>query len=174
MLGNRTISTLELVGVDLWGCGAVAAADLLNAMIGHPTLTSVNLGWNQAAQLDAQRQAAGSLLGALIAANAPALRQLCIDNSDLRNDGFRAVAAALPRNTHLSDFRCFGNALTPVFARDTLLPAVKANNSLLNLEAQGNFDFDDHGERLPVTPWLQQAEQVVNERSARASLYNSQ
>jgi hypothetical protein len=40
---------------------------------------------------------------------------------------------ALPRNTHLCKLYLSGNAMSEAFARDVLLPAVRANVSLTQL-----------------------------------------
>jgi hypothetical protein len=45
------------------------------------------------------------------------------------------VCAALPRNTHLRVLHCSVNRMSAAFARDVLLPAVRANGSLLQLVA---------------------------------------
>jgi hypothetical protein len=45
------------------------------------------------------------------------------------------VCAALPRNTHLRALHCSVNRMSAAFAADVLLPAVRANGSLLQLVA---------------------------------------
>jgi hypothetical protein len=47
---------------------------------------------------------------------------------------------ALPHNTHLRTLDCRGNDMTELFARDRLLPAVRANTSLRTLNAARNSE----------------------------------
>jgi hypothetical protein len=47
---------------------------------------------------------------------------------------------ALPHNTHLRLVACEGNGMSAAFARDVLLPAVRANTSLLVLDAGDEHD----------------------------------
>jgi Ran GTPase-activating protein (RanGAP) involved in mRNA processing and transport len=78
---------------------------------------------------------AGAALGALIAANAPALRRLSINECLLGNAGMQPLINALRSNTHLRALTCNGNGMSAAFARNVLLPAVRANTSLTTLEA---------------------------------------
>ncbi len=93
------------------------------------------------------------MLGALIAANGPALTQLDIDSCFLDDDGLRPLFAALRRNTHLRALDCADIEISEWFAADVLLPAVRANKSLRKL-----FTSEEWGaERM--------AERIVNRRA---------
>jgi hypothetical protein len=127
---NATIVNVSLVGVGLWEQPAMGAA-LVSALTAHPSLRVLSLNKNA---LDADHaDVAGSALGALIAANAPALTVLDISDCDLGDNGLRPLFEALPRNTHLCTLRCFGNGMTAACAREHLLPALRATTSLRTL-----------------------------------------
>jgi hypothetical protein len=80
----------------------------------------------------AHRAAAGAALGALVAANAPALQELDAAYSWLADEGLGPLVDALPGNTHLRKLLLSEEAhgMSEAFARDRLLPAVRANASL--------------------------------------------
>jgi hypothetical protein len=133
-LGNalRASSTLTAVWlrfVNLWRDPA-AATTLLGALTGHPSLRSLNISDNRVDPADQEQ--AGAALGALIAANAPALHELEMIACDLDDSGLRPLFDALPANTHLRTLNCTHNALSDDFARDSL-PAVRANSGLREL-----------------------------------------
>jgi hypothetical protein len=102
------------------------AADLLRALVGHPHLEALMLEGD----LRAWGAALGPALGALVAANAPALTSLRVAGCALGDAGLGALAAALPRNTHLRALECNGSALSAAFTLSALLPAVRANGWL--------------------------------------------
>jgi hypothetical protein len=103
---NRALKSLMLLRIGLWRDPAVAVT-LLGAVTAHRSLRSVSLNSNPVG--DAQ-DAAGAALGALLAANAPALLTLNLIGVVL---GTVTTSAA--------------------FMRDRLLPAVRANTSLTSL-----------------------------------------
>jgi hypothetical protein len=88
--------------------------------------------------------AAGAALGALVAANAPALTVLDVSSSNLDDAGLRPLFEALPANTHLRTLNVSYNNTSAAFARDVLLPAVRANTSLTKLLAL--YDDEHPGE----------------------------
>jgi hypothetical protein len=106
-----------------------AAAALLAALTGHPRLATLHLSGNRVSS-DAQRAAAGAALGALLAANAPALTDLDVSSCNLGDEGLGPLFEALPRNTHLRVLEADGNAPTRAFLRGRVLPALRANASL--------------------------------------------
>jgi hypothetical protein len=72
----------------------------------------------------------GALLAALVAADAPALQELkCFDNA-LGDVGLAPLLAALPLSRHLRGLDISSNNMSEAFARERLLPAVRANTSL--------------------------------------------
>jgi hypothetical protein len=125
-----SLTALSLCSVGLW-LDPGAAAVLLGALTGHASLRTLNLLQNWIKEAD--RDAAGALLGALVAANSPALTALCVSESTLCDAGLAPLFDALPANTHLTTLRCSLNRLTDAFVCDALLPAVRSNGSLRQL-----------------------------------------
>jgi hypothetical protein len=123
---NATLTSLTLDNAGVWH-DPDAAAELLGALHGHTSLRVLDLGFNRVAADQA------ALLGALIAANAPALTELNVTMCWLGDDGLRPLFEALPHNTHLRALKCDGNQISDAFAADVLLPAVRANASLRKL-----------------------------------------
>jgi hypothetical protein len=130
---SATLTWLHLGAVGVWRDAAVAAA-LLGALTAHASLRTLSLSDNSAHD-DAGCAAAGALLGALLAADAPALTELDVEHCLLGDAGLRPLFEALPRNTHLRTLVCSDNGITEAFAADALLPAVRANASLRALTA---------------------------------------
>jgi hypothetical protein len=127
---SSTLTAVSLSRVDLWGDPAAATA-LLGALTGHPSLRSLVVAGNHA---DPAHQAeAGAALGALVAANAPALTALDVSWCHLSDVGLRPLFDALPANAHLRTLSCHVNTLSDAFVRERLLPAVRANVSLREL-----------------------------------------
>jgi hypothetical protein len=156
----RASSTLKTVHLlcDLWTEPAAAVA-LLGALLGHPSVEAVHLGYNH---VDATRRAAaGAALAALVAANAPALRELIVHHCSLGDAGLGPVLDALTRNTHLRKLDVTDNQLTEAFARDRLLPAVHVNVSLRRLITTLTYDLDIAGD---AAVFLRQAEAHVAAR----------
>jgi Ran GTPase-activating protein (RanGAP) involved in mRNA processing and transport len=127
---NTTLTSLAVQFVDLFN-DTVAAAALLGALTAHPTLQKLDLTRNNSedehlAPADALT-AAGAALGALVAANAPALRELNLNSCHLTDAGLGALLDALPANRHLRVLNCRHNLLSEAFMRERLLPAVRAN-----------------------------------------------
>jgi hypothetical protein len=150
---NTTLTSLQLSGLNFWE--DVAAADtLLGALTAHPSLRTLILTYNPAQTAD--RAAAGAALRSLLAANAPALTQLNVSESNLGNVGMRALIEALPANSHLCTLNCSENGITEAFATNVLLPAVRANASLRALVTSQHF------------PAEREAEEVVARRTASA------
>jgi hypothetical protein len=82
----------------------------------------------------------GPALGALVAANTPSLQLLFVTFCHLGDAGMRPLLEALPHNTHLECLVCDGNGMSAAFARDLLLPAVRANTSLVVFNAGNDHD----------------------------------
>jgi hypothetical protein len=125
--------------MNLWRDAASAAA-LMGALTSHPRLRALNLSRNlQYGGFRSRGQArrVGAALAALLRANAPALQTLDIDANYLGDAGMGPVLEALHHNTHLTKLDCFANDMSEAFARNWLLPAVRASTSLREL-AMGN------------------------------------
>jgi hypothetical protein len=134
---NATLTSLSLHSVDLWR-DVDAAAVLLSALTGHPSLSKLVLFLNS---VRAEHEAAaGATLGAFVAANAPALIELEASWSGLHDAALRPLLEALPRNTYLRALDICDADLNDAFARDVLLPAVRANTSLRTLHAWSNIE----------------------------------
>jgi hypothetical protein len=110
------------------------AAALLRALAGHPRMEALTLEGD----LHASGEALGPALGALVAANAPALASLRVAGCMLGDAGMRPLVAALPANTHLRTLECGRSALSAAFAREALLPAARANTGLTQLSVGEN------------------------------------
>jgi hypothetical protein len=130
---NSTLTWLSLAYAGVF-IDAAAAAALVAALTSHPSLQTLCLGGNRVA--DADQAAVGAALGALIAADAPALTQLDVFGCRLGDDGLRALFEALPHNMHLRKLDCSHNDISDAYARDVLLPSVRANMSLRKLETR--------------------------------------
>jgi hypothetical protein len=136
---NSTLTSLSLWGTTHVFNSPQAATALMSALTGHPCLRALLLGCGP---LDGQAAAAaGAAFGALVAANAPALRKLSLNGFYLDDASMRPLVLALPQNTHLRELSVrlqIGN-MSEAFARDELLPAVRANTSLRSLACYGGL-----------------------------------
>jgi hypothetical protein len=70
------------------------------------------------------------LLGALVAANAPALAELDISDCNLRDNALRPVVGALARNTHLRTLNMCANGASKKLVQRQLLPALARSAAL--------------------------------------------
>ena len=126
---NRTLTSLTLANIGLWH-DADAAAALFGALVGHTSLTSISLSQNCAAG-DAAA-GAGTLLGALVAADAP-LRVLDVSYSMLGDASMGPLVDALPQNTRLRELSCSIDDMSASLRAGLLMPALAANTSLQQL-----------------------------------------
>jgi hypothetical protein len=126
---NSTLTSLALCHCSLFDNPA-AAATLLGALTAHPSLRRLDCSFN-ACRAHAE---VGAALGALVAANAPALRELRISFCTLNDLSMGPLVDALPSNTHLRMLDCSGfNNLSAAFVRDRLLPSARANHMGLRI-----------------------------------------
>jgi hypothetical protein len=156
---NSTITTLRL-SAGLWQ-NPDAAAVLLGALTGHCSVRALRLPWNNHVEEPPVGAAAGAALGALIAANAPALMELDVSMCHLGDEGLRPLFEALPANTYLRTLVCSWNDISQAFAADVLLPAVRANSSLRTLLAAHTI--------LGQWPPLEEAAELVRHRAQAAA-----
>jgi hypothetical protein len=133
-----------------------AAATLLGALVGHPSLRALTLCERYAAVPGAPL---GAALAALVAADAPALHELDLTRTALGDDGLAPLMDALPRNRHLFKLNIDNCRMSDQFARERLLPAVRANNSLREL-----YYCDSHGFSQDAL----EAQEVVAQRQRRS------
>ena len=156
---HRKLLYLRLTNMRFWH-DANAAAALMRALTGHPSLQKLNMSCNN----PPDPAAAGAALGAQVAADAPALSELYIHCSLLLGDaGMRPLLDALAHNTHLLLLECSNTGMSEAFARDVFLPAVRANTSLRTLRASTMWGDDEDGVAPPA---VLEAEALVAARSA--------
>jgi hypothetical protein len=156
---NSTLTSLELQFCGFWQDAAVATL-VLDALTAHRSLRTLSLDHNVIQAGDQHAPALGAALGALVAANAPALHELHLSYSDLGDVGLGPLVDALPLNTHLHSLNLDRIRCTNDFARARLLPAVRANTSLRYLSAQ---------HYAPVNEFLHEAQALVAARNAAAA-----
>ena len=156
---TSTSTSTSLTSFSLSNAGVCAdprvAASLLGALLAHPTLKTLALGREHITE----PAALGAALGALVAADAPALQNLHLIEVALEDEGWAPLAAALRRNHHLRGLYAFHTDMTPEFARTQLLPAVRENESLRELLGNdGGAALDEASnlvvERPPVSGWV--------------------
>jgi hypothetical protein len=104
---------------------------VIDALVGHPTLQTLLLYWNEASQQN--RGAVGEALGRLVAANS-ALQSLDVDYCRLGDDALRPLFAAVAQSTRLRELTCTGNDISQRVRPRVVLPAVRSNASLRSLK----------------------------------------
>ena len=126
---NTTLTILHLCGTNL--CGDMNAAGvLLGALVGHPSLRELRIIQDFPVDIGAF----GAALGALIAADAPALQVLDCSELALGDAGLAPIVKALALNRHLRTLNIGFNFMSKTFACERLLPAVRANTTLRELK----------------------------------------
>jgi hypothetical protein len=145
---NTSLTALQLMLVGLWRRPA-AAAVLMAAMTGHSRLRTIDLSHNpELGVLHSSADCPSATLGALVAANAPALEHLDVSNCGLGDAGLGPLVDALRHNTHLRSLDISHNEMSEEFARGRLLPAVRANSALRTLTVEWHPAYG----RGPRTP----------------------
>ena len=131
---NRTLESLTVNYAGMWrdADSAAATAVILGALTGHPSLRELDLSVNVCAPSAAH--IVGAALGALVAANAPALHKLRFFMCEIPDDGLTPLYDALPANAHLRSLDVEACHMTGALLRSRLLPAVRANTSLTHLQ----------------------------------------
>jgi hypothetical protein len=124
---------------------------VLDALTGHRSMEEFDLYSNPAPLPEAQ-QAVGEALGRLVAAES-ALTYLDMYYCDLGDAGVGPLFAALAQNTTLRTLKIAYNDISRECARDVVLPAVRANASLRELQFW-----------QPDIPELVEAEELVRGR----------
>jgi hypothetical protein len=157
---NSTLTSLKLPSCNLWQ-NAADAALFLGALTAHRSLRMLDFSFNSSPHA-ANQQAPDfdAALGALVAANAPALHELNLSYMARHEAELLALLDALPLNTHLRTLNLDDNRWTNDFARDRLLMAVRANTSLRHLIVSQNAQGNE---------FLQEAEPLVAARNAAAA-----
>ena len=134
---NCTLHELTVSCACVWEDEDVATA-LIGAVMAHPSLRVLDLSDNTVPH-DALNFAT-SLLAALAAADG--LQTLKLRHSDLTDETLRQLAGALPRAMRLQMLELAGNHFSDDCVRDALLPAVRANTSLRELNLEGSCSLD--------------------------------
>ena len=158
-LAASTLTRLGLSSMDFWNDAAAAAA-IMRALTGHTHIQQLDLSYNDLANEIEN----GVALGALVAANMPALTSLQVWASWLGDAGLGPLFDALPRNSHLRELDCSLTGMSAAFARDVVLPAVRANTSLRKLDASASW-ADDEGNEVEAPPELLETEALVAARN---------
>ena len=130
---HASLRYLYLGHMLLWDAEPGVGVALLRAATGHPSLASLGVGDTFGSADERANRAAGAALGALVAADAPALRQLSLSRCGLSGRDLEPLCAALARNTHLEWLSLAGNELQPAFINGHLMPSVRSNCSLRKL-----------------------------------------
>jgi hypothetical protein len=128
---NTTLTELVLfragLGIDMRGSQL-----LLGGLVGHPSLRELLIVGDAQDNWD-DTELLGAALAALIAADAPTLQVLVCRDLDLGDLGLTPVVEALPLNRHLCGLDMGDNRMSEAFARERLLPALRANTTLREL-----------------------------------------
>ncbi len=156
---NNTLTSLKLPGCRFLQ-DAAAATSVLDALTAHCSLCTLDLRFNAILAGD-QVFALGAAFGALVAANARALHELDLSYAGLDDAALGTLLDALPLNTHLRTLNLDRIHCTNDFARDRLLPAVRANTSLRHLIVSA---YDGH-----QNEFMHEAQALVAARNAAAA-----
>ena len=135
-------STLQVL--DLSECYPLRdhapAGELVAALVGHQTLRKLSLFFSGVGNTDdAWRRAAGEQLASLVTRNT-VLQELSLMNIDLGEAGLALIFETLPQSSPLKELHIYGETISREFARDAILPAVRANTSLRKLKLTSSKD----------------------------------
>jgi hypothetical protein len=149
---NTTLTKLKLDRAYL--CRDInGAGTFLGALVGHSSLRELRIFEENTNAEDCN--AFGAALGALVAADTPALQVLECFRCSLGDAGLAPIFMALPLNHHLRELYVDENRMSKAFAHERLLPAVRANTTLRELKCAN---------RGSETPAAEFAEKVVRRR----------
>jgi hypothetical protein len=137
----RANTSLTSLTLECGSCDQLRMGMVLAALTGHPHLRELELASYLLGTQDKEEEEvhahAGGALGALVAANSPALQKLELQDTSMGDAGLLPLLDALPHNTHLCSLVIFlqlQERVTETFVRGRLLPAVHANTSLVHLD----------------------------------------
>ena len=168
---STALQSIRLEGVEFWGENSDAVA-VIHAMTGHPTLREVSLSGNKIYICGGYYggygpvKLIGAALGALVAANLPALQVLDLSYCELGEYGMQPLLEALRNSTNLRTLRCDGlGKVSGEFLHNIFMPAVRENTSLRELKASAG-QLDTEGEYLIYRlPCLVELEALVKARN---------
>ena len=131
---NTSLTFLSLGCVNL-GDDIAPFNAILTSLVGHPSLAVLYLYYMWGAHV----ASIGPALGALLAADAPALRELSVTGMLLGDDGAEPVVHGLAQNTHLRLLNVASSwGLGASFSLQQLLPVARAHPTLRLLGVDGN------------------------------------
>jgi hypothetical protein len=129
----KRLTHLSLTDIGLLAArGSVGAeAALMASLVGHPSLEDLSVGEFPGNTGEFAAPALlGAWLGAVVAANTPALKCFCFSCASLSDADALPFFASLAFNTHLRWIVIYHHSLSIDFMRDVALPAIRANTSL--------------------------------------------
>ena len=127
---NTTLTSLNLGHAHLCRDMRVAGV-LLSALLGHPSLRELDIyGEDITVTTTEARNAFGAALAALVAADTPSLHVLECHSNSLGDAGLVSIVEALVLNHHLRWLNVNHNGISEAFARERLLPALRAHDAL--------------------------------------------
>jgi hypothetical protein len=136
LLADALRESITLTALSLWDVRVFEFPAVLGALVAHPTLRTLVVSENNGNDDVNVTAAGGRALAALIAANAPSLRELLFSSCMLGDAGMGPIADGLAHNTHLQVLDCSYADMSEAFVRTRLLPALLANTSLQRVELE--------------------------------------
>ena len=161
---NHDVGDVKFAVATPTGPKLANTAALLRALIGHASVWSLRVtgvGWEDMSGERGGPTAFGvyTALTSLVASDT--LEDLSLPQSDNLNAALGTLITALPMTKRLRTLHASGANLSPVFVTEQLLPALRANTSLLELRLESMS-----GDELP--PEAQQAMDLIAQRSQQA------
>ena len=156
-LRASTLTDLTLMDMALWTSVPAVGGAIIDSLVDHPTLTSLNLDWNRAISLETAA-AAGQALARIV--DCGRLVSLSIEHCLLGDVWATPLFAAVARSKVLKTLLLPQHAITKKCAESVVLPAVKANTSLRQLVFYNEEDDED----VEISRHLAQAEGLVAAR----------
>jgi len=168
-----SLRTLGLDSVNLWADLAVAT-QLFDALEGLPALQKLSLCVNSTEGSPAVQRAAGECL-ARLNARSSSLRVMDVSYNELGEAGMTPIFQALRNNSSLTElvFRGEQISASAEFARDVVLPAVRANTCLRKLQGlhwvgvdapEIDSDADEEDDVEELLPALQEVWVILEAR----------
>ena len=155
----KSLKKMELEIVNLWD-DLAAALQLIAALEGLPTLQLLSLYDNSTNGRPAVQRAAGECLARLIA-RSRSLRVLVLSFNHWGEAGLAPIFEALKGNVGLVELSLRTEQISADFARNVVLPAVRANTCLRYLSG---LQLVEAGEEEAQVPSLREVEDILEAR----------
>lgn len=165
--GNTTLTSFSLTQYPHSTDPPAGVVSLLRVLAGHASLQSLSMLGMNPHNVGNGDVVIGNALGALIAANTPALTKLQFTMHILRNACLRPLCVALPSNSYLHTLEFNSGLIFDEFKAGVLLPAVRANTSLRVLNFKLPLADDDRDTAPDLV--LDELVRVVRERSSQTA-----